>query len=378
MAENADERCFEPQGSIGPETVPKAGPSLEISKSQAAYLKFINNARKAVAIMMVVCGVAFIIFLKRYDYLCGTLRRDRGLWMWGTWVFGIGVAACLVAALAFIIEYVVRPVAPKPITLRSLFLRSLLTIITIAAICYSMIFAFGPAQGIGATIGTFLLLAALKKHNKRHYACAILAVIVLGLTLLGTQSAYQYARWHADEIVAAGCELMDNCPIKDYYTYNQHPEIDTAGILALFGQEIQPSDPRVPNVLRKLGALRIWVDEERVAVYVGSNKFDLSCIPNPGSSSRYTEFPTLPLRAILSGDFMGKGPPKSRIDSGAMFTRRYGFFQSRLRPVTDYPLSPIPYHCPDRQPLALALLGHCKAGGGRGLGTSNEVNCRPS
>lgn len=97
-----------------------------------------------------------------------------------------------------------------------------------------------------------------------------------GWTVLGTQSAYQYARWHADEIVRAGCDLMDRCPRTEYRAC--YPaRIYTS----LFGEEIALNDPRVPQVLRKLGARRIWVDGERVAVYVETNEFDFSCIPKP-------------------------------------------------------------------------------------------------
>ncbi len=161
-------------------------------------------------------------------------------------------------------------------------IRLLFILIIAVVVCLSMATAYGPWQAIGAVMSIFLVLAAVRKHRIARVVLAILAAMMLGLTLLGTQSAYQYARWHADEIVAAGCELMDRCPKTDYHTYNRHPEIDTSGVLALFGQEIQPTDQRVPGTLRNLGARRIWIDEERVAVYVGPNKFDFSCIPQPG------------------------------------------------------------------------------------------------
>ena len=67
---------------------------------------------------------------------------------------------------------------------------------------------------------------------------------------------------------------MDRCPQSDFHNFN-------IGWYAFFGEEIQPSDPRVPVVLRKLGARRIWVDAERVAVYVGTNEFDFSTFPRP-------------------------------------------------------------------------------------------------
>jgi hypothetical protein len=281
MAEHSDKNNFGPQEPAGCEVVPEAGPALETPAPHSTYLKLIDTARKTVAVAMAVCGVGLVICVNREDYLRLTLRRESGIWTWGCWVFGIGVLACLTATLALIVEYLARPAKPRLFTLRSLFVRSLLIVIAVVAVCLSMAFAYGPWQAIGAVIGTFLVLAAAREHRIVRVVLAILAAIMLGLTLLGTQSAYQYARRHADEIVAAGCELMDHCPKTGYYTYNRHPEIDTSGILALFGQEIQPGDPRVPSVLRKLGARRIWIDEERVAVYVGPNKFDFSCIPQP-------------------------------------------------------------------------------------------------
>jgi hypothetical protein len=171
------------------------------------------------------------------------------------------------------------PTKPTRFALRSILVRSLLIVVIVGTIGLSMAIVYGPGQAIGAVVGAFLLLAAMRERYIVRALLVILAAVVLGLTLLGTQSAYQFARRHADEIVPAGCELMDQCPRTHYYTYNRHPEIDTSGVLALFGQEIQPSDPRVPSVLRKLGAHRIWVDEERVAVYVGS-KFDISQSPH--------------------------------------------------------------------------------------------------
>ena len=208
-----------------------------------------------------------------------------------------------------------------------MFVRSLFILVTVVAICLSMTFAYGPWQAIGAVIGTFLVLAAVREHRIVRVVLAILAAIMLGLTLLGTQSAYQYARWHADEIVAAGCELMDQCPKSGFDRYNRHPEIDTSGILDLFGQEIQPTDPRVPKVLRKLGARRIWIDEERVAVYVGPNKFDFSCIPQPGIEFQIYRYPHPTTNPALFGVTKGRAQRKSLIDCGPMSTERPGFLR---------------------------------------------------
>jgi hypothetical protein len=277
MTERSDENSFEAQEPAGHEAVPKIGLTLETPVPHVAYLKLIDSAKKAVAIAMAVCGVGLVICVNRDDYLRLTLRRESGIWAWGCWVFGIGVLVFLTVTLALIVEHLARPAKPKPFTLRSMLIRSLFILIIAVAVCFSMASAYGPWQASGAVIGTFLVLAAAREHRMARVVLAILVTIMLGLTLLGTQSAYQYARWHADEIVVAGCELMDQCPRTGYRDYSRH-----VGMPALFGQEIDPGDPRVPEVLRKLGALRIWVDEERVAVYVGINKFDFSCIPQPG------------------------------------------------------------------------------------------------
>jgi hypothetical protein len=307
MAEHPGAKNFEPQGSVGHEVVPEAGPSLDMPESQSAYLKFIDNARKAVAIAMGVFGAGFVI-CANLDPGDGTDFGPRTR-SFGTG-FAIGVYACLIVVLAFIVEHLARPAKPTPFTLRSLFVRSLFILITVVAIYYAMTIAYGPWQAIGAVVGTILLLAAVRENYITRIISAFLAVIVLGLTLLGTQSAYQYARWHADEIVAAGCKLMDQCPKTDYHTYNHHPEIDASNILALFGQEIQPSDPRVPNVLRKMGAHRIWVDEERVAVYVGSNQFDFSQFPYTGIEFQIYRLPHPDTTSNLVWGFRGKGATK--------------------------------------------------------------------
>jgi len=162
----------------------------------------------------------------------------------------MGVAACLTATFAFVIEYLARPTAPTEFTLRSLFVRSLLILVVIAAIGVSMTFGFGVAQGVGAVIGTILLLAAMRERREARAVLAVLAVVVLGPTLLSTQSTYQYACRNASEIVAAGCELMDQWPKTG------------------FGQEVQIGDPRVPKAFHSLGVRRVWIEEDCVSVLV--------------------------------------------------------------------------------------------------------------
>jgi hypothetical protein len=74
------------------------------------------------------------------------------------------------------------------------------------------------------------------------------ALMILYPTLWSTQTPYQYARRHADEIVAAGCKLMDKLG-------------DSRR------KELPVDDPRVPSSLRKLGMYRVCVDGEQVSVY---------------------------------------------------------------------------------------------------------------
>jgi hypothetical protein len=266
-----DESINKHQVTAGIEAVPNVDLALESPNPNSSYLKIVNNARKAVAIAMVFCGAGFTICFNYNDYLTETLRREPGIWAWGAWAFRIGVLLCLVATLALIIEYLARPAAPKSIRFRSFIIQSMFITITIAGICYSMVISYGLAQGIGATIGTFLLLGALKKDNPARAVLAILAVIVLGPTLLSTQSAYQYARRNADEIIAAGCELMDKYPEKHYI------------------EEADISNQNVPRVLRKLGARSIYIDDERVSIYVAgfpsltNREFIIYKIPNPTS-----------------------------------------------------------------------------------------------
>ena len=278
MGEDSNPRQMsDPHESERHESLPNASPVLDARQSHGTYLKSIQIARKAVAIAMALCGAGCVI--------CANLdpgpQTGSGSWahrcsLW----FLIGISACVAAVAVLIVEHLARPARPKPFTFRSSFVRFLLILATAIAVGDSMAYVFGTWQAIGAVAGVFLLLSAVRERERRRLLSAFFAVIVLGLTVLSTQSTYQYARRHADEIVAASRELMEKVPKTDFHPYNRHPDLDKSGSFALVGAEIQPSDPRVPSVLRKLGARRIWVDEERVAVFVGSNELDLSQFPH--------------------------------------------------------------------------------------------------
>lgn len=129
-----------------------------------------------------------------------------------------------------VLERLTRPASPGPFKL-----RSLLVIIAVTVIGVWMVVAYGPWQGVGEAIGAMFLFAAVRQHRPARGVLASLALIVLGLTALGTQTPYQYARRHADEIVAAGCELMDGCG------------------RGRDDRWIQPDDPRVPKRFEDCG-----------------------------------------------------------------------------------------------------------------------------
>jgi hypothetical protein len=261
-------------------TDPQVGDTSEISAAPAGYLRFIEIARKVVAATMAVCGVSFVVCAHRDEYLRLTLGMESGFWVWGCGVCGIGVLVCLAATLLLVVERLARPAVPTGFAAR-LLVRGGFLLVTVGAICFCMTLAFGPGQAIGAAGGSLLALGAVRARHIVRIAFAVSAVIVLGSTLAGTQSPYQYARRHADEIVAAGCQLMDQCPEAEFRRYNPRNPADASDAQALFGQEIQPNDPRVPPILRKLGARRIWVDKERVAVYVGSGLLDFFLFSRP-------------------------------------------------------------------------------------------------
>jgi hypothetical protein len=181
----------------------------------------------------------------------------------------------------------------------------LLILATAIVVGDSMAYAFGVWQAIGGVAGVFLLLSAVRERGERRLLSAFFAVIVLGLTLVGTQSSYQYARRHAAEIVAAGRELMDQVPATDF-----HPQPNKSSVTALVGVEIQPSDPRVPSVLRNLGACRIWVDKERVAVYVGPETLQILRVPNDEVEYQLYRVPHPTTTCNPVWGFKGKGATK--------------------------------------------------------------------
>jgi hypothetical protein len=224
-------------------------PAESSSEPNAAYCRFIDRARATVAIAAGVCVFLFFFFVG------ASAVNDSAL------VFVVGFLTCLAATAALVVEYLARPSAPAPFTLRSVLFRAVLILIGLSIVCFWMATSYGLGQATGGALGLILVLAAVHERRSARIVLAVFAAIVLIPTLTSTQSAYQYARRHADEIVAAGCELLDQC--------DAGPD----------NEQIDVADPRVPAALGKLGADKIVVNANRVAVYVpgaGSGEF---CMP---------------------------------------------------------------------------------------------------
>jgi hypothetical protein len=238
----------------------------------AAYLRRIDRLRKAVAVAMLVCGVGFVLCTNLDNHHRITLRELPGLWTWGRGAFGIGVASCLIATIALVGEYLIRPYIAGPSGRQHFAVRSSLVLLAVSSICLWSGIVYGISQGVGVAIGAILVLASVREGGSARVALGSVSVVVLGLTVWSTQSAYQYARRHAEEIVTAGCELMDRVPAGKYDDV-----------------KIEPSDPRVPDLIRKLGAQAIWVHEDYVFVSLGGPGgagFDIYRHPQPHAQGK--------------------------------------------------------------------------------------------
>jgi hypothetical protein len=243
----------------------KADSLLGVFQTYSAYSNLIDNVRKSVAIAMAVCGGVFVLCVHHDEFIREVMRRDSGIWEWGVRVFGTGILACLAATSLLIVEYLSRPTVANSSRLRTLLVRFFLILLAAAAIFLWFLANYGTAYGIGAVCSLFLILAAMRERSVTRVVLGLLAAIVIVLIVSGTQSAYQYAVRHADEIVAAADALSAQVPDSEH------------------GQEINASDPRIPTALRKLGARRIRIDSERVSVYVGGDtEFQISRVSDAG------------------------------------------------------------------------------------------------
>lgn len=234
---------------LGPE------PSVAFSSSLERYLVFIDRARKTVVAAMLLCGIGCVICVNRDDYLRITLQREPDIWTWGAAIFSLALHACLFATLLLLVEYVARPVPPVRFRLWPLLFRTCLILLGLVGIGVLFGNGYGFGQGIGAVISLYLLLAAVQECHLMRKILVGVAVVLLGAVLWSTQSTYQYAHRHADEIVAAAAELTARCPAESS------------------GEEIPVEDQRVSPTLRNLGIDRIWVDHQQVSLHVPGRFF---------------------------------------------------------------------------------------------------------
>ncbi len=306
-----------PSGIGTLEATPSLGWPDDAAQTHGTYLKLVQIARKAVAIAMAVFGAGLVICTNldpgpQVGPPSWAQRCGLGLL--------VGICGCFAAAVVLIIEHLARPARPKPFTFSSLILRFWLILTAIFAIGDLIAENFGAWQAIGAMAAGFLLLSVVRERGRRRFLSACFAAVMLGLTILGTQSSYQYARRHAEEIVTAGCELMDRVPEAEFHRYNPCPDADKSGVLALFGAEIQPTDPRVPDVLRNLehaasGSIRSASPSASDARDCRFSEF-----PMTRSSIRSTASQTPPRPVIQSGGSREKATRRLRTGSGRTTT----------------------------------------------------------
>ena len=76
------------------------------------YAKRIDTARKAVAIAFAVCGVAYVVCVRRLEWL-EAMRWDLRLWPWGCAAFGMGLIVCLIATFSLTVEALMRRFARR-------------------------------------------------------------------------------------------------------------------------------------------------------------------------------------------------------------------------------------------------------------------------
>ena len=169
-----------------------------------------------------------------------------------------------------------RALPAKPERRRCQFtLWLLFGITTLAAVFLAVLFAYGIIQAAGATIGLYLVCSSRWRP---------LGIIVLLLTVLSTRTPFQYVRRHADEIVAAGCKLIDQCP-------------PTSQMISL-----DRDYARVPPEIRNIGLMHVWVDNATVTVSGGAfwpQSLTIYRVPQkvpPPSSRRENHGPALVVR----------------------------------------------------------------------------------
>jgi hypothetical protein len=127
------------------------------------YIKYINRIRIAIPYVMAICGMGFVI--------CARLRYETGVA-----AFGVGVAACLVATLGLVFEYLVRVWIERPgrtLAWYQFSLGGLLTLTTFVAVVCALSKIFGTLvilqlvviTVVTACIVEMLLLGSKKSSN---------------------------------------------------------------------------------------------------------------------------------------------------------------------------------------------------------------------
>jgi hypothetical protein len=101
---------------------------------EITYARRVDYVRKLVAALFAICGAGFVLSVRRVDWLQGTLRRDPGAWVWGAWIFGIGMQLCFVVAIGLIIEYVMRNWRRPPLKFKQFAVAGMLAVIVYSVI----------------------------------------------------------------------------------------------------------------------------------------------------------------------------------------------------------------------------------------------------
>jgi hypothetical protein len=267
MAEVPHQNLSRSQGDAPRDSQTLESESLAPFQALACYLRCIDLVKKITAIAAVILGLMFVVAANRADYLHGTLRHESGPWDALALIAGIGFLACCAVAVAIVIEYLSRPKTPGRLFGVQLAVRFAAIAAAAACVFFVMHRSYGEMQAASAVTSLFLVLASVRAASRLRIRLAWIAAIFVGFTLYGTQTAFQFAVRHADEIATAGDRLRNCVPAT--------PE----------GREISVNDSSVPAVLRQLGAKRIWIDDERVAVFVGpETEFQIFRDPHPDTT----------------------------------------------------------------------------------------------
>jgi hypothetical protein len=212
----------------------------------ASYLRFINVGRRVVAAGVATSGLVLIVSSRQKDYLFYSLHQDPGLWSLGEKISVVCLLVCLTATFLLVLEALARPANVASLSTRTLLLK-LASLFGLLAFVWTCGFiSYGATQAFVAMAAAMLLVAAVRTQGPSRILFVCFAAALIGSAARLTNHAYHYARWHADEIVAAGQKLMN---------------VTAPGLC------LDPSGPSVPTAFRRLGVSRVLVEPDRVAVY---------------------------------------------------------------------------------------------------------------